>query len=135
KLREMILSFRIERAYTKDRVLELYLNEISLGLGAFGVGGAALAYFHKPVNDLTVAAAAYLAALPKGPSNYHPFRNEGRALERRNWVIDQMESNGFVTAEEAEQAKSQPLGVTPRGRGPYLFAADYFTEEVRREII
>src|SRR5690606_31207976 len=74
-------------------------------------------------------------ALPKGPSNYHPFRHEDRALERRNWVIDQMQANGFVTAEEAEQAKSQPLGVNPRGRGPYLFAADYFTEEVRREII
>src|SRR5690606_20961126 len=135
KLREMILSFRIEQAYTKDRILELYLNEIWLGLGAFGVGGAALSYFDKPVSDLTIAEAAYLAALPKGPANYHPFRNEDRALERRNWVIDQMHSNAFITAEEAQQAKSQPLGVSPRGRGPYLFAADYFTEEVRREII
>lgn len=135
KLREMILSFRIEQAYTKDRILELYLNEIWLGMGAFGVAGAALSYFDKSVNDLTIAEAAYLAALPKGPSNYHPYRHEERAIERRNWVIDQMTSNGFISAEEAEQAKSEPLGVNPRGRGPYLFAADYFTEEVRREII
>ncbi|GGA53857.1 penicillin-binding protein [Nitratireductor aestuarii] len=135
KLKEMILSFRIEQAYSKDRILELYLNEIWLGLGAFGVAGAALTYFDKSVNDLTIAEAAYLAALPKGPSNYHPFRHEERAVERRNWVIDQMAENGFITAEEAGQAKSQPLGVNPRGRGPYLFAADYFTEEVRREII
>ena len=135
KLKEMILSFRIEQAYSKDRILELYLNEIFLGMGAYGVAGAALTYFNKSVDELTIAEAAYLAALPKGPSNYHPFRHEARAIERRNWVIDQMRQNGFISEEEAEQAKAQPLGVNPRGRGPYLFAADYFTEEVRRELI
>ncbi|MFC6490212.1 penicillin-binding protein 1A [Nitratireductor sp. GCM10026969] len=135
KIREMILAFRIEQAYSKDRILELYLNEIWLGLGAYGIAGAALTYYDKSVNELTVAEAAYLAALPKGPSNYHPFRHTDRAIERRNWVIDQMHANGYISAEEAERAKATGLDVTPRRRGSYLFAADFFTEEVRREII
>src|SRR5690606_20821193 len=135
KVREMLLAFRIERAYSKDRILELYLNEIFFGLGAYGIAGAALTYFDKSVNELTIAEAAYLAALPRGPSNYHPFRHTERAIERRNWVIDQMHENGYVTAEEAEKAKASPLGVTPRRGGTYLFAAEYFTEEVRRQLI
>ncbi len=135
KIKEAILSFRIEQAYPKDRILELYLNEIYFGLGAYGVAGAALTYFDKSVNELTVAEAAYLAALPKGPSNYHPFKHADRAVERRNWVIDQMVDNGYVTAEEGAKAKAEPLGVTPRRSGPYLFAGEYFTEEVRRQII
>ena len=135
KVREMLLSFRIEQAYSKDRILELYLNEIFFGLGSYGIAGAALTYFDKSVNELTVAEAAYLAALPRGPSNYHPFRHTDRAIERRNWVIDQMHENGYISAEEAEQAKASPLGVTPRRGGTYLFAAEYFTEEVRRQLI
>src|SRR5262245_55601884 len=135
KVKEAILSFRIEQAYSKDRILELYLNEIFFGLGAYGVAGAALTYFDKSVNELTVAEAAYLAALPKGPSNYHPFRQTERAIERRNWVIDQMVANGYVSREEADKAKAEPLGVKPRRSGTYLFAGEYFTEEVRREII
>jgi penicillin-binding protein 1A len=135
KIKEMILAFRIEQAYSKDRILELYVNEIFFGLGAYGIAGAALTYFDKSVNELTVAEAAYLAALPKGPSNYHPFRHTDRAIERRNWVIDQMVDNGYVTREEGDKAKAEPLGVTPRRSGPYLFAGEYFTEEVRREII
>ena len=131
----MILAFRIEQAYSKDRILELYLNEIFFGLGAYGIAGAALTYFDKSVNELTVAEAAYLAALPKGPSNYHPFKHTERAIERRNWVIDQMVENGYVTREEGEKAKAEPLGVKPRRTGTYLFAGEYFTEEVRREII
>ncbi|MGD9912805.1 MAG: penicillin-binding protein 1A [Rhizobiaceae bacterium] len=135
KIREMILAFRIERAYSKDRILELYLNEINFGMGAYGIAGAALTYFDKSVNELSVQEVAYLAALPKAPSNYHPFRHEQRAVERRNWVIDQMTENGYVDREEAEKAKTTPLGVSPRRRGGYLFAGEYFTEEVRREII
>ncbi|RUU25789.1 penicillin-binding protein 1A [Mesorhizobium sp. M6A.T.Ce.TU.016.01.1.1] len=134
KIKEMILAFRIEQAYSKDRILELYLNEIFFGLGAYGVAGAALTYFDKAVNELTVAEAAYLAALPKGPSNYHPFKYADRAIERRNWVIDQMVGNGYVTPEEGAKAKSEPLGVKPRRSGTYLFAGEYFTEEVRRQI-
>ncbi|MFC5585971.1 penicillin-binding protein 1A [Nitratireductor kimnyeongensis] len=135
KIKEMVLSFRIEQAYSKDRILELYLNEIFFGLGSYGIAGAALTYFDKSVNELTLAEAAYLAALPKGPSNYHPFRYTERAVERRNWVIDQMVENGYATAEEGEKAKATGLNVSPRRRGTYLFAGEYFTEEVRRDII
>ncbi|MCO5065965.1 MAG: penicillin-binding protein 1A [Rhizobiaceae bacterium] len=135
KIKEMLLSFRIEQAYSKDRILELYVNEIFFGLGAYGVAGAALTYFDKSVNELTLSEAAYLAALPKGPSNYHPFRYTDRAIERRNWVIDQMVENGYATHEEGARAKAEPLGVKLRRRGNYLFAGEYFTEEVRREII
>ncbi len=135
KVREMLLSFRIEQAYSKDRILELYLNEIFFGLGAYGIAGAALTYFDKSVNELTVAEVAYLAALPKGPSNYHPFRQTERAIERRNWVIDQMVANGYVEPDEAAKQKALPLGVNPRRSGTYIFAGEYFTEEVRRAII
>ncbi|MFZ1681300.1 MAG: penicillin-binding protein 1A [Rhizobiaceae bacterium] len=135
KIREMILSFRIEQAYTKDRILELYLNEIFFGLGAYGIAGAALTYFDKSVNELTVKEVAYLAALPKGPSNYHPYRHTDRAIERRNYVIDQMVANGYVGRDEGEKAKAEDLGVRQRKGGSYLFASEFFTEEVRREII
>ena len=135
KIREMILAFRIEQAYSKDRILELYLNEINFGLGAYGIAGAALTYFDKSVSELTVPEVAYLAALPKAPSNYHPFKYTQRAIDRRNWVIEQMAENGYITREEAAKAKTEDLGVTPRRRGNYLFAGEYFTEEVRREII
>ncbi|MBA3446865.1 MAG: penicillin-binding protein 1A, partial [Pseudaminobacter sp.] len=135
KIKEMVLSFRIEQAYPKDRILELYVNEIFFGLGAYGIAGAALTYFDKSVNELSVAEAAYLAALPKGPSNYHPFKYTDRAIERRNWVIGQMVENGYVSREEGEKAKATQLGVSPRRGGTYLFAGEYFTEEVRREII
>ncbi|MBC8131218.1 MAG: penicillin-binding protein 1A [Rhizobiaceae bacterium] len=135
KVKEAILSLRIEQAYTKDRILELYLNEIYLGLGSYGVAAASLAYFDKSVNELEIQEAAYLAALPKAPENYNPFRNPDRAMERRNWVIDQMESNGFVNATEAADARAKPLGVNPNRSGTYLFAGEYFTEEVRRQII
>ena len=135
KVREMILSFRIEQAYSKDRILELYLNEIFFGLGAYGIAGAALTYFDKSVNELTLEEVAYLAALPRGPSNYHPYRYTDRAIERRNWVIDQMVANGYAEAAEGERSKALPLGVNPRRSGTYLFAGEYFTEDVRREII
>lgn len=135
KIKEAILAFRIEQAYSKDRILELYLNEIFFGFGAYGIAGAALTYFDKSVNELTISEAAYLAALPKGPSNYHPFKYTERAIERRNYVIGQMEANGYISAQEAAEAASLPLGVTPRRGGTYLFSGEYFTEEVRREII
>lgn len=135
KIKEAVLALRIEQAYSKDRILELYLNEIFLGLGAYGVAGASLTYFDKPVNDLKLHEAAYLAALPKAPNNYHPFTKTEAAIERRNWVIDQMVRNGFVSFEEAEEAKAQGLDVNPRRRSNYLFASEFFSEEVRREIV
>lgn len=135
KIKEAILSFRIEQAYSKDKILELYLNEIFFGMNSYGIAGAALTYFNKSVTELTVAEAAYLASLPKGPANYHPFRHPEAALERRNWVIDRMVENGYVSQSDGAEAKKQPLGVTARSNGPSLFASDYFAEAVRRQLI
>ncbi|MGD0633945.1 MAG: penicillin-binding protein 1A [Beijerinckiaceae bacterium] len=134
KIKEALLSFRIESAYSKEKILELYLNEIYLGLGNYGVAAAALNYFGKSVHELTIPEVAYLAALPKGPNNYHPFLKKERALERRNWVIDRMRENGYITAADAEAAKAQPLGVTSRVLSPNTYAAGFFAEEVRREL-
>ncbi|PLX39244.1 MAG: penicillin-binding protein [Hyphomicrobiales bacterium] len=134
KIREAILALRIEQAFSKDEILELYLNEIYLGFSSYGVAAASLLYFDKSVQELTLAEAAYLAALPKGPENYHPFRQPERAIERRNWVIDRMVDNSMVSTEAAEKAKAQPLKVTPRTTGPHLFASEYFAEEVRRQL-
>ena len=125
---------KIERTFSKDKILELYLNEIYLGLGAYGVAAASLMYFDKSVHELTLAEAAYLAALPKAPNNYHPFRQRERAIERRNYVIDRMVEDDYITADEGEKAKKEPLNVTPRPTGAHIFAAEYFAEEVRRDI-
>lgn len=135
KIREAVLAYRIEQAYSKDRIFELYLNEIFYGLNSYGIASAALTYFNKSVNELNLQEAAYLAALPKGPSNYHPYRRTDQAITRRNWVIDRMVENGYVKPSDGGEAKKQPLGVNPRRLGSYLFASDYFAEEVRREII
>ena len=135
KLKEAILAIRIERAFTKEQILELYLNEIYLGAGAYGVAAAAQTYWDKALPELSVADCAYLATLPKAPSSYNPVRNPERAIERRNWVVDRMLENGFVTKAEAEEAKAAPLGVQVRKSGPRLQASEYFAEEVRRDII
>src|SRR5262249_24924265 len=134
KIKEALLAIQNERACSKDKILELYLNEIYLGMGAYGVAAASLLYFDKSVHELTVAEAAYLAALPKAPNNYHPFRQRERALERRNYVIDRMAEDNYITAQEAEKAKKEPLKVTPRPTSAHIFAAEYFAEEVRRYI-
>jgi penicillin-binding protein 1A len=135
KLKEAILAIRIERAFTKEQILELYLNEIYLGMGAYGVAAAAQTYWDKALNELTLADCAYLATLPKAPSNYDPFKFPDRAIARRNWVIDRIVENGFATSEEGEAAKAEPLGARARTYGPKIFASDYFAEEVRREIL
>ncbi|GAA5107111.1 penicillin-binding protein 1A [Bartonella jaculi] len=135
KLKEAILAMRIEKTYSKDHILELYLNEIYLGRGTYGIAAASLTYFNKSVNDLTLEQCAFLAALPKGPANYDPFKNTQRAINRRNWVIDRMVANGYVTREQGEKAKAEPLGAALRGSDSYVFAADYFTEEVRRRLM
>ena len=134
KIREMLLSFRIEAAYSKDRILELYLNEIYLGLSNYGIAAAALNYFGKSVHELTIAEMAYLAALPKAPSDLHPFRNRDKAIARRNYVLDRMAEDGHVTREAANKAKTEPLGVNPRVLSPNSYAAGFFAEEVRREL-
>jgi penicillin-binding protein 1A len=134
KIKEALLAMKIERAFSKERILELYLNEIYLGMGAYGVAAASLLYFDKSVHELSVAEAAYLAALPKAPNNYHPFRQRERALERRNYVLDRMAEDHYITAQEAEKAKKEPLKITLRPTGAHIFAAEYFAEEVRRYI-
>jgi len=134
KVKEALLALKIERTYSKDKILELYLNEIYLGLGAYGIAAASLVYFDKAVNEITIPEAAYLAALPKGPNLFHPFRQRERGLERRNWVIDRMAEAGFIKSADAEKAKRTALGVTTKGAGGHIFNAEYFTEEVRREL-
>ena len=135
KIKEALLALKIERTYSKEKILELYLNEIYLGFSAYGVAAASLLYFDKSVHELSIAEAAYLAALPKAPSELHPFRNRDRALERRNYVIDRMREDGYVTAAEAEAARKSPLNVSQRTRGAHIAAAEYFAEEVRREVL
>jgi penicillin-binding protein 1A len=135
KLREMLVTRRIERAFTKDHILELYLNEIYLGNRSYGVAAAALNYFGKALEDLTIEEAAYLAAIPKGPSNYHPIYNHDRAIERRNWVIGRMIEDGRVTQEEADEARAAPLvAVIAPPLGARDWASEYFAEEVRKQI-
>lgn len=134
KIREAILTFRIERTFSKDRILELYLNEIYLGTGSYGVAAAALNYFGKSMDELSVAEVAYLAALPKAPSNYHPVRQREAATARRNWVLDRMYEDGRITRAQWEEAKATPLTVRDPGKGNTT-RADYFAEEVRREIV
>ncbi len=134
KLREAIIVQRIEKAYTKDKIMELYLNEIFLGLNSYGIAAASLNYFGKSLNDLTLDEMAYLAALPKGPNNYNPFKHMERAIERRNWVLQQMLENGYITQAELDEASKKQLVISPRPFGAQLFAAESFSEEVRREL-
>ena len=134
KVKEALISLKIERAFSKEQILELYLNEIYLGMGSYGVAAASLVYFGKSVHDLTVAEAAYLGALPKAPNNYHPFRFKDRAVERRNWVIGEMAEAGFITSEERDTARAEPMNVTPRATGAQIYAGDFFAEEVRRTV-
>jgi penicillin-binding protein 1A len=134
KIKEALLAMRIERTYSKDKILELYLNEIFLGLGAYGIGAASLVYFDKSVNELTIAEAAYLAALPKAPSTLHPVRNRDRAIERRNYVIDRLLENGWIKQADADKARKEPLVVTGKQSVGHTFAGEYFAEEVRRDV-
>src|SRR3982075_2688803 len=134
KIKEALLAMRIERAYSKDRILELYLNEIYLGLGAYGIAAASLVYFDKSVNELTVAEAAYLAAMPKAPGALHPVRNHDRAIERRNYVVDRLLENGWIKQAVADKARKDALAVTSRTNAAHIFAGEYFAEEVRRDV-
>ncbi len=134
KLKEAILAIRIEHALEKNRILELYLNQIYLGFGSYGVAAAALNYFNKSLNKLTLAEAAFLAALPKAPNNYNPFNYPKAARDRRDWVIRRMQKNGKITAEEAERATATPL-ITRKRQKTEVVTAEYFAEEVRRQLV
>ena len=135
KLKEALLALRIERVLSKQRILELYLNEIYLGQGAYGVVAAAQVYFNKPLDELTVGESAMLAALPKSPSNYNPFRFPDAAKIRRDWVLDRMVETRAISTQEAAAAQAEPL--TPnRYRPPQTVpGGEWFAEEVRRQLV
>ena len=138
KIKEIILATRLENTLSKDEILELYLNEIFLGQNSYGVTAAAQIYFAKSLEELTLAETAYLAALPQAPSVLHPVREKPRAIARRNYVLDQMADNGYVTREEAEAAKAEDLltvqcGAIASARSE-MPPRDYFTDEIRRQL-
>ena len=135
KAREAILALRIEKALSKDRILELYLNEIFLGQQAYGVAAAAQVYFNKSLDELNLAETAYLAVLPKAPNNYHPIRRAEAAKARRDWVIERMLDDRAITPDEARAARAEPLMARPTRRLDQLQVGQHFTEEVRREMI
>ena len=135
KIREALIAFRIEEAFSKDEILELYLNQIFLGQRAYGVGSAALAYFNKTLDELTIAEAAYLAALPKAPNSYNPVTNREGAMARRNYVLQRMLEDGKITQAEYDHALTEPIEMRPRAEGEFYRGGDYFTEEVRRELV
>ncbi len=134
KLREGLVAQRIERVLDKERILELYLNEIFLGNRAYGVAAAALNYFDKPLSELTVSEAAYLAILPKGPANYQLPRHRERAIDRRNYAIGRMLERGYITEAQAEEARAADLTTTNRLSGDQFIAASHFVEEIRRQV-
>ena len=135
KAREAILAYRIEDTLSKEQILELYLNQIALGRNAFGVEAASHAYFDKELPELSLAQMAYLAILPKGPSNYDPVRHADRAIERRNYVLREMLKNGYINQAQYAEANAEPLGAAPRQPPRNERAGSYFTEEVRRQLI
>src|SRR5580704_513462 len=134
KIKEVLLATRIDDALPKDHILELYLNEIYLGGGSYGVASAALIYFDKSLDELTLGEAAFLAGLPKAPNNYNPVKNQQAARARRDLVVDQMVDAGYATAAEAAAAKADPVTVRHREEAEIVTGA-YFAEEVRRQLI
>jgi len=136
KLREAVLALRIEGAMPKSRILEIYLNEIYLGQQAYGVAAAAQGYFNKSLDELTLAEAAFLAALPKAPNNYNPVRFPEAARSRRDWVLGRMAEDGFITPQDLAAARAEPINPRPTRRPPDMVAVgQHFGEEVRRELV
>ncbi len=134
KIKEILLATRIDAALSKDRILELYLNEIYLGSGAYGVAAAALTYFDKSLDQLSLGEAAFLGGLPKAPNRYNPVRSPQAATARRDWVLDRMADDGFISRGAAEAAQAEPLVLHHRQEAGAV-KAPYFAEEVRRELL
>ncbi len=138
KIKELILATRLEETLSKDKILELYLNEIFLGQNSYGVAAAAQTYFNKPLTALTAGEAAYLATLPKAPSEMHPVRNKERALERRAYVLNRMAEDGYITPDSAKAEAETPLLTVQNGDFPAfresLPPRGYFTDEIRRQL-
>ena len=133
KIKEAILAFRIERAYSKERILELYLNQIYLGQGAYGIAAASLEYFDKPIKNLNYSEAALLAALPKAPSKYNPYRFPELAKFRRNLVLQNLEENKFITKNQLDILKEKNL-ILKKRKIEIVNEANSYTEEVRRTV-
>lgn len=133
KIKEALVSFRMEKTFTKDQILELYLNEIYLGNGRYGVAAAALGYFSKSLGELDIHEIAYLAALPKAPNNYQVDRNPEEAKWRRDWVLKRMKDDKYITKEEMITAQAEPLELNPQ-KILDTIDARYFNEDVRREV-
>lgn len=133
KIKEAILAYRISNTYSKEKILELYLNEIYLGQGTYGVAAAAINYFGKSLDELSTEEAAMLAAMPKAPAYYDPAKNYKRAWARRNYVINRMQEDGFIDEAEAARAKATQIVTTSRDKGEVAHA-DFFAEEVRRNL-
>jgi penicillin-binding protein 1A len=134
KIKEILLATKIDSTLPKDRILELYLNEIYLGAGAYGVAAAAETYFDKSLDQLSLGEAAFLGGLPKAPNNYNPERFPQAANARRDWVLDRMAEDGYVSTAEAAAAKAEPLVMRHREEAEFV-DAPYFSEEVRRELL
>ena len=134
KIREILLATRLRETLSNDRILEIYLNQIYLGAGAYGVVEAALTYFDKALDDLSLSEAATLAALPKAPSRYDPVSHPNAARARRDWVLARMVEDGAITAAEAAKAEAEPV-TTRRRETTEIVSAPYFAEEVRRELL
>src|SRR6201993_5296893 len=134
KIKEILLATRIEAALPKDRILELYLNEIYLGSGAYGVAAAALAYFDKSLDELTLGETAFLAGLPKAPNAYNPTRFPQAAKLRRDWVLERMFEDGVANQKDIAEAEAQPLELHHRQEAQQV-RAPYFAEEVRRDLL
>ncbi|MGH1421447.1 MAG: penicillin-binding protein 1A [Hyphomonas sp.] len=134
KAKEAVVAKRMEKEFTKEEILELYLNEIYLGYHSYGVGSAALNYFNKSLPELDLSEAAILASLAKAPSAVNPYRRPEKLLSRRNYVLGRMVEDGYVTQEEADAAMALPLSTTRRFRGPEYAATTYFVQELRRDL-
>ncbi len=132
KIKEILLSIRIENILSKNQILELYLNDIYLGFRSYGIAAASLNYFNKSINDLDLSEIAFLASLPKAPNNYNPKKNYAKAFERRNWVIDRMYENGFISFDDLS-FKNKPIQINARDNKKYV-GADYFYEEIRKKL-
>ena len=135
KIKEAILALRIEQAFDKDHILELYLNEIYLGFGSYGVAAAAMNYFNKSLDELSLSEAAYLAGLPKAPNNYHPIRLPKAARERRDYVLARMVDDGHISLAEANEAQRERIVVRRRQETEYVAGGEFFAEEVRRRLV
>ena len=134
KLKEAILAFRIERAFSKERILELYLNQIYLGEGSYGIASASLKYFDKPISNLSYSEAALLAALPKAPSKYNPYKNLELAKFRRNLVLKNLYDNGYINENNFKTFAKSEIKLSKRKR-IFLEDSKYFVEDVRKKIV